>query len=442
MVDERDVHVKEAGGPARPARDVRATALRRRSNILYPNGIRAPGRSSPAARILSLRHMRILCFNPSYPPVACGVGAYTRGLAHALEEAGHDVTVVTSTSSTTYTNGRPRVLALLAEWDIRAFLRAWPYFWRPRPDLVVSSFPAVVPGRHSRLLYLLPGLAKLTLRNPRTVFILHEFIRTGDAERSRMRLGLRAADRIVAVTDAERDALVARYPSTAARTVVRNNPATIPVAAIDPSADAKVRAQFAPPERPVVAFGGLLTAPAKGFDDLLEALTRTDALLVATGSLDPENVYHAHVGAQIERLGLGGRVRWLGFISDNEIARVLRAVDVVVLPHRSGAESGHTSMLAALVNGAAVVTTRGANTPPWLRDGETALLVAPENPDELATAIARLAGDVQLSAKLRAAAGELSFGWADLVEAVVSRGPVPAEAALASREPGRAAPIS
>src|SRR5439155_14878975 len=112
-----------------------------------------------------------------------GVGDYTQCLAAALVRAGHHVTVLTAASSRTKSAGSPRVLPLLREWDIKAFLRAWPRFVRPRPDVVVSCFPAAVDGRRSRLLYLLPGLAKALLGWPRTVFIVHEFIRTGETER-------------------------------------------------------------------------------------------------------------------------------------------------------------------------------------------------------------------------------------------------------------------
>jgi glycosyltransferase involved in cell wall biosynthesis len=366
--------------------------------------------------------MRILVFNPSYPPVACGVGAYTRGLATALVRAGHDVTVITCAPSTTMADGPPRVLPLVREWGIGGFLRAWPRFARARPDLVVSCYPAACDGSHSAL-YLVPGLAKALLGRPRTIFIVHEFVRAGEIEQRLLRLPLWAADRIVAVTEAERDAIVTRYPSLAARTVVRHNPPTIPVAAVDPEADTRMRAALAPRERPVIGFIGLLQLAAKGFEELLEALARTDALLVATGSLDPANAYHAHVAAQIERLGLGARVRWLGFVSDEEAGRLLRAVDAVVLPYRGGAESGYTSLLAALVNGAAVITTRGPQNPPWLRDGETALLVDSEDPAALASAIERMLTDDRLAAQVRAGARGLPFGWEQIVEAVIDPPP-------------------
>jgi glycosyltransferase involved in cell wall biosynthesis len=372
--------------------------------------------------------MRILIFNPSYPPFPCGVGAYTRGLATALVRAGHDVAVVTCAALTTATDGPPRVLPLLGSWGGGAFLRAWPRLARSHPDLVVSCYPAAFRGSHSAL-YLIPPLAKALLGRPRTIFIVHEFVRSGALEQRLLGLPLLAADRIVAVTEAERDAIVTRYPSVAARTVVRHNPPTIAVVALDPEADARTRATLAPQERPVIGFIGLLQTAAKGFEELLEALARTDALLVATGSLDPANSYHARLAAQIERLGLDERVRWLGFVSDEEAGRLVRAVDAVVLPYRGGAESGYTSLLAALVNGAAVITTRGPQTPPWVREGETALLVDPEDPAGLASAIGRLLTDDSLAAQVRAGARGLSFGWEEIVEAVTAKGRLPTASA-------------
>jgi glycosyltransferase involved in cell wall biosynthesis len=364
--------------------------------------------------------MRILVFNPSYPPVACGVGDYTRGLAEALVGAGHNVTVITGAASTTRAEGPPRVLPLLHNWDIAAFVRAWPSFARPRPDVVVSCFPAVVETSHSRLLYLLPGLAKALLRRPRTVFIVHEFIRTGETERRRLGLALRAADRIVTVTEAERDAIVSRYPSLDSRTVARHSAPNIPVVVHDPAADAGLRADYGPPQRPVIAFFGFILAAGKGFEDLLAALAQTGAVLVVTGSLDPSNAYQAHVASEIERLGLAERIRWLGFLTDDEVGRLLRAVDAVVLPFRGGALPSYTSLLAALVNGAAVITTRGPQTPPWLQDGKTALLVEPSNPAALAGAIDRLTADKRLAEQLRVGARGVTFGWDEIVVAVTA----------------------
>jgi glycosyltransferase involved in cell wall biosynthesis len=365
--------------------------------------------------------MRILVFNPSYPPVRCGVGDYTHGLAHALTAAGHDVAVVTAAGVTPADDGPPRVLPLLHNWDATEFVRrALPRVRRPRPDIVVSAFPAVVQSSRSRLLYLLPGLAKTTLGRPRTVFVLHELIRIGPSHRRWLPLALRAADQVIAVTAAERDAAVERWPWLTPKIVVRENPPTVPVAPDDPASDAALRRRLASGERPLLAYFGFLWDAKKGFEELLEALARTDAELVVTGSLDPDNAYHATLAAEIERLGLAARVHWLGFLESAEIGRLLRVADAVVLPFRGGAESGYTSLLAALVNGATVITTRGARNPPWLRDGETALLVPERDPEALAAAIVRVAGDAALGGRLRAGARSLSFGWDGIVEAVTA----------------------
>jgi glycosyltransferase involved in cell wall biosynthesis len=364
--------------------------------------------------------MRILIFNLSYPPVACGVGEYTRELATALVQAGHDVTVLTDSTSTSVTDGAPRVLGLLRDGSVRAFLRALPHFARPRPDLVVSGYPTIVQGNYARMLYLFPALAKVLLGWPRATFVVHEFIDVEEAERRWLVLALRAADRVIAVHETERDALIARYPWVASRLVVQHNAPNIPVAGGDPQADARVRATLAPRERPVVAFFGHIMGPTKGFDELLQALAPTDALLVATGSLDPSNAYMAHLATQIERLGLTERVRWLGYLPHEDVGRVLRVADTVVLPYHGGAKSGYTSLLAAIVNGAAVITTRGPETPVWLRDGETAVLVDSPDPTMLTGAIERVLNDKRLALRVRAGARELEFGWDGIVEAVTA----------------------
>jgi glycosyltransferase involved in cell wall biosynthesis len=364
--------------------------------------------------------MRILLLNPSYPPVLCGVGDYTEGLARALVREQHEVTVVTCEGVTQRSAGPPRVWPIMRDWGVGAFIRSWREIAATRPEVVVSSFPAVVPGRYARLFYLIPGLSKLLPGRPRTTFIVHEFVRTGESERRLLALALFATDEIIAVTEAERDALVKRHPSLARKIVVRHNVPSIAVAPEDPAADERTRAELAPPGRALIAFFGTIWAPAKGFEEVLAAVAATDAQLVVTGSLDPHNDYHAHLAREIERLGIGGRVRWLGYLDNEQVGRTLRAADAVVLPYRGGAESGYTSLLAALVNAAAVITTRGPNTPEWLRDGGTALLVEPQDVAGVAAAIRRLLGEPELAATVRAGARGLSFGWQEIVEAVTA----------------------
>src|SRR3954465_3626219 len=126
--------------PMAPGDSVRPAAAQAEDVPNPPGGAgaRQEGSDRPVPR-----RLRILVFNPSYPPVACGVGDYNRGLAAALVRAGHDVTVITAAQIPAEEGGPVRVLALLGNWDVGSFLRAWRQFARPRPDLVVSGFPAV-----------------------------------------------------------------------------------------------------------------------------------------------------------------------------------------------------------------------------------------------------------------------------------------------------------
>ena len=365
--------------------------------------------------------MRILVYSPSYPPVRCGIGDYTRELAGALAARGHEVTVVTACSTAPDAARNPRVLAVLRGWGVTDFLRTLRLVARPRPDIVLSGFPAVVPGRRVRMLYLLPGFAKIALGRPRTVLIVHEFVRAAARERNLLGLALHAADRILAVTEHERAAIVERYPRLAARLIVAANAPTIAALDADPSGDDEFRAALAPSATPLLAFFGHLASEDKGFDDALEALALSEgAVLAATGELDPATVpYHAQIAARIARLDLGDRVRWLGYVPDEDVGRLLRVADAVLLPYRLGADASYTSLLAALVNGAAVVTTRGPQNPAWLAD--CALLVEPSDPPAVAAAVRRLLDEPDTAAGIRAGALAQSFSWDAIADAVLER---------------------
>jgi glycosyltransferase involved in cell wall biosynthesis len=88
------------------------------------------------------------------------------------------------------------------------------------------------------------------------------------------------------------------------------------------------------------------------------------------------------------------------------------------------------AVFGALATGAPVITANTDATRELLRDGESALLVAPESPTELAAAIARLADDEELRTSI-AAAGRRIFAeraardvrgrqWRSLIEGLLT----------------------
>ena len=175
----------------------------------------------------------------------------------------------------------------------------------------------------------------------------------------------------------------------------------------------------------MVVFFGFLRAADKGFEDLLDAfagMRANETTLAVVGGFDEGTSYERALLERIDAAGLKDRICWLGYLGRIEVARWLRAADAVALPFREGARPNRSTLVAALVNGAAVVTTRGAATPDYLVDGETALLVPPSRPDELAAAIERLLEDSSLRARLREGATALSprLSWPRVVQQLLA----------------------
>jgi glycosyltransferase involved in cell wall biosynthesis len=157
----------------------------------------------------------------------------------------------------------------------------------------------------------------------------------------------------------------------------------------------------------------------KGLDVLLDALalarTRTRELDPRSGEARALLLWIAGEGperealeAQAERLGLAGRVRFLGRRDD--AADLLAACDVFVLPSRR--EGLGVSALEAMAARRPVVGSRVGGLAEAVVDGRTGLLVAPEDPAALAEALLRLAGDRDLRLRLGdAGPGRLSEGF-------------------------------
>ena len=145
--------------------------------------------------------------------------------------------------------------------------------------------------------------------------------------------------------------------------------------------------------------------PMKGLVPLLEAVaklrTERDVELVVIGRPRPGG----RVDQAIERLGLRATVRCVSGISDDELARNYGEAQVAVVP--SLYEGFSLPAIEAMACGVPGVATTGGALPEVAgTDGETALLVPPDDPGALAGAIGRLLDDADLRARLGAAGRE------------------------------------
>lgn len=141
--------------------------------------------------------------------------------------------------------------------------------------------------------------------------------------------------------------------------------------------------------RPVVLFVGRLTY-YKGVTYLLKAMRRVDATLLVVG--DGER--RASLEAQVDGDDLGDHVKFLGHVSEAELAGLYRAADIFVLPSVEPSEAFGIVQLEAMARGVPVVNTRLPTGVPWVSvDGETGLTVPPKDETALAEAINTLIED-------------------------------------------------
>jgi glycosyltransferase involved in cell wall biosynthesis len=145
--------------------------------------------------------------------------------------------------------------------------------------------------------------------------------------------------------------------------------------------------------------------PMKGLVPLLEAVAklRTERAVELTVIGRPSE--GGRVDRAIARLGLRDAVRCVSGISDAELARLYGEAEVAVVP--SLYEGFSLPAIEAMSCGVAVVATTGGALPEVVgTDGETWLLVPPDDPGALALAIERLLDDPVLRRRLGGAGRE------------------------------------
>ncbi len=274
----------------------------------------------------------------------------------------------------------------VALWAMVRLLR------RERPDLVHAHMP--ISGFVARLAARIAGV-------PRVAYTCHGFLFNQPGPWSRRALGLamewvggRLTDLTLTVSTEEaadaRRLWIARdaTPVGNGRDPARFHP--------DPAARARIRAELdVADDVPVVVIVSRLVRH-KGYPELLAAMAEVPgAELWVVG----ERLASDH-GADMETVfamaGLGLRVRRLGYRRD--VPAILAASDIFTLP--SHFEGLPMSVIEAMLTGLPVVATDIRGPREQVVDGVTGLLVPPGTVAPLAAALARLAADAGLRARM------------------------------------------
>jgi glycosyltransferase involved in cell wall biosynthesis len=168
-----------------------------------------------------------------------------------------------------------------------------------------------------------------------------------------------------------------------------------------------------PDEAPLALALGRLH-PNKGFDLLLEAVAAVPAVHLWVAG---DGELRRPLERLAQDLGLSRRVRFLGWRED--VPALLKSADFLVCPSRH--EPLGNVVLEAWAAGLPVVALASAGPRELIEEGESGVLVPPgEAPGALARAIARLAEDRALRARL-AAGGRRAFEAGFTEAAVVDR---------------------
>jgi glycosyltransferase involved in cell wall biosynthesis len=275
--------------------------------------------------------------------------------------------------------------------DAAALVRLTRIFAKERPDVVhahtykagvlasvagrIAGVPAVIFTPHGHIFSRgagipgVPGGLKLDL--------LRWITRAAQA----------CADRITALSTPDLDQQVALKLSPASKYVVVRN-------GIDVERFARPR-QRAFDGSPVIGAVGRLSEE-KGHRILLQAmasvireLPRARLVIVGYGALEGE------LRGRASSLGLDGAVTFTG---ERDSAEMLPSFDLFVQP--SLYESQGLALLEAMAAGVPAIATDVGGVADVVRDGETGLLVPGADPDALARAIVRVAGDAELGLAL------------------------------------------
>ncbi|HEX9242993.1 MAG TPA: glycosyltransferase [Anaeromyxobacter sp.] len=300
--------------------------------------------------------MKILLVVGSFPPMLCGVGDYTRSLARALTTIpGVHVAVLTSAEAEGGGRaGEPfEVFPAVRRWElseiaaVRRVIREW------QPDVIHVQYPS--RGYSGPLSWLLPML--LLAERPPVVQTWHEYVPGARTALWHLAIGVAPGD-VVVVRPEFRERMPWWYRALTGRRefhLVPNAP-TLPRVELSDAERAEIRGRYAPPDRRLLAYFGFLYAN-KGIDDLLGIVDPERHHLVVVGELQRADPFQVALAERIARPPLAGHVTLAGFLEAPEAARVLAAVDAVVLPFRDGGGEWNTSLKAAAAQGTFVLTT-------------------------------------------------------------------------------------
>lgn len=265
----------------------------------------------------------------TYPPERCGVGDYSQHLLNT-------------------TAGKSWTLFYRREWRWRN-LRTYMADLRQIEDQTVNlQYPTMGYGT-SLVPHLLAMYAVLFL-GKRLYITVHEYSQLGWKGKLAMNMLFRFAKDVVFTTTFELDCARRHNPGMRKGHVVK-------IRSNIPAAQSREMAQ----RTWDVGYFGYIR-PLKGLEEFVpvaERLQREGKRVYVMGQVQPEYAsFHQPLLRELEQKG----ITYFGNKSQTEVAEILADTKIMYLPYPDGLSERRGSFLAAVVNGAAVVSREGLFT--------------------------------------------------------------------------------
>jgi glycosyltransferase involved in cell wall biosynthesis len=384
--------------------------------------------------IRTANNLRVLLIADVYPPAICGIGDYSAKLAAALVDRGVDVHVLTKS-----VDGAPAeeeldgvvVHRLARHWtfaDVQPILHAAGDLG---PGTIVHlQYPSLTGYERRPMINLLPAVFRTLKRRFPLVVTMHGFHEHRMRWRMRALPMLWANNALVFVHRRDQEMASRWAPLSARRSAMIPIASNVEAAKLDAAARDQVRAElgFSPSDCVAVYFGEV--RPEKGPHVLLstvegcrERCPQAKALIISTVGTHKHELtsYEREVLAKLDR---GSREGWakLARAETSECAgQLLQAADIAVFPFTMGAGENRGSLIAAVVNGAPVLTTRGESTPPSYEENFGVETVSAEDSAAFSARLIELIESptdrAVLAAKARGAAGR--FSWSSVADQTI-----------------------
>jgi len=370
--------------------------------------------------------VNVLVLTADYPPIQGGISAVALQVSRELTRMGHTVTVVAPFFAGCNELDAAEPFAVVRfhgygfGWFRALFMlrRSLPLIRKADLVLGINASHGGVIARLARIAYGTPYL---------TFAYAYEFLRFSrwSPWAALLRWVYTGARKVVAISTFTRDNLI-RFGVCADNVAMVLPGAPTPALLSDKELQL-VQRMYALDTRPVILAVGRFI-PRKGHLTLVRALPAVlerfpGAVLVLVG----EGPSLPGVVRESQRLGIREHVVFPGHVSEHDVAGLYQLCDLFALPtgsDRKGQVEGFGLVFCeAQAYGKPVIAGRSGGVVDAVIDGETGIIVEPEDPDGLAAAMIRILTDEALAERLGAAGRkrvEEELNWPIFTEAMLA----------------------